>query len=342
MPILANVKVQCRDRQLILTGTDLEMQVVSTINLDKVKADGDVTIPARKLLDICRLLPSDSDIRFNMDMDGEKIKVSSGRGRYVLNTLPADHFPEFSKVDAKTCIRLNAGKLKEGLDKTSFCIGINDVRTGLNGLLLQIENSKIKLVASDSFRLALYENDIGANAVQDASIVIPRKAVGELSRLIDDPEADVELLISGNYIQVLYKNVTFSTKLIDAKYPDFSKVFIQPFLTPLRVDRLLLKEALMRVSTIINEKFKGIAFELGEKSLSLSTGNPEFDEAEEEISIDWNDSISIAFNAQYILDAINNIASDTAELIIPSNVSACFLKEPEQSVISYLVMPIRL
>lgn len=341
MPILANVMVQCRDQQLVLTGSDLEIQVVSTINLDKIKADGDVTIPARKLLDICRLLPSDSDIRFDMDTDGEKIKVSSGRGRYVLNTLPADNFPEFSKVDAKTRIFLNAGKLKEGLDKTSFCIGNGDVRTYLNGLLLQIRNSKIKLVASDGFRLALYENDIGADSGQEASIIIPRKAVGELNRLIDDPEADVELLISGNYVKVLYKNVSFSSKLIDAKYPDFSKVFNQPFLTPLLVDRLLLKEALMRVSTLTNEKFKAIAFEFGNKSLRLSTGNPEFDEAEEEISIDWNDSISIAFNAQYILDALNNIASDTAELIIPNNTSACFLKEPEQSVISYLVMPIR-
>ncbi|WAK04564.1 DNA polymerase III subunit beta (plasmid) [Methylobacter sp. YRD-M1] len=340
MPILVNVLVQCRDQQLVLTGSDLEIQVVSTINLDKIKADGDVTIPARKLLDICRLLPSDSEIRF--DMDSEKIKVSSGRGRYVLNTLPADNFPEFSKVDAKACIRLNAGKLKEGLDKTSFCIGNGDVRPYLNGLLLQIRNSKIKLVASDGFRLALYENDIGADAGQEASINIPRKAVGELSRLIDDPEADMELQISGNYIKVLYKNVEFSSKLIDAKYPDFSKAFSQLFLAPLLVDRLLLKEAVMRVSTLTNEKLKGIAFELGNKSLKLSTGNPEFDEAEEEISIDWSDSISIAFNAQYILDAINNIASDTAELIIPSNASACFLKEPGQTVISYLVMPMRL
>jgi DNA polymerase-3 subunit beta len=341
MPILANVMVQCRDQQLILTGSDLELQVVSTINPDKIKADGDVTIPARKLLDICRLLPADSDIRF--DMDSEKIKVSSGRGRYVLSTLPADSFPEFSKVDSiNTSICLNAGKLKEGLDKTSFCIGNGDVRPYLNGLLLQIRNSKIKLVASDGFRLALYENDIGADTGQEASIIIPRKAVGELSRLIDDPEADMELLISGNYIKVLYKNVEFSSKLIDAKYPDFSKAFNQPFLTSLQVDRLFLKEAVMRVSTLTNEKFKGIAFELSNKSLKLSTGNPEFDEAEEEISIDWDDNISIAFNAQYILDAINNIASDKAELSIASNASACFLKEPEQSVISYLLMPMRL
>lgn len=342
MPILANVMVQCRDQQLVLTGSDLEIQVVSTINLDKIKADGDVTIPARKLLDICRLLPSDSDIRFDMDTDGEKIKVSSGRGRYVLSTLPADIFPEFSNVEANAHIRLNAGKLKEGLDKTSFCIGNGDVRPYLNGLLLQIRNSKIKLVASDGFRLALYENDIGADAGQEASINIPRKAVGELSRLIDDPEADIELQISGNYIKVIYKNVEFSSKLIDAKYPDFSKVFNQPFLTPLLVDRLLLKEALMRVSTLTNEKFKGIAFNITNRSLMLNTGNPDLDEAEEEITIDWNDSISIAFNAQYILDAINNITSDSAELIIPSNASACLLKEPKQEVINYVVMPIRL
>jgi DNA polymerase-3 subunit beta len=340
MPVLNNVMVQCRDQQLILTGSDLEIQVVSTLNLDKIKADGDVTIPARKLLDICRLLPSDSDIRF--DMDSEKIKVSSGRGRYVLNTLPADNFPEFSKVEANTRICLNAGTLKGGLDKTAFCIGNGDVRPYLNGLLLQVRNSKIKLVASDGFRLALYENDIGADAGQEASIILPRKAVGELNRLIDDPEADMELLISGNYIKVLYKHVSFSSKLIDAKYPDFNKAFSQPFLTPLLVDRLLLKEAVMRVSAITNEKFKGIAFNITNRSLMLSTGNPELDAAEEEISIDWDDQISIAFNAQYVLDAINNIASDTAELMLASNACACLIREPGQALITNLIMPYRI
>jgi len=341
LPILSNVLVQCCDNRLILTGTDLEVQIVSHLNLDDIRDEGSITMPARKLLDICKLLPADSVIKF--DLDNDKVKVSSGRGRYTLNTLPADSFPEFSRSETKSSFKVNAGKLREGLDKTAFCMAVNDTRHYLNGLELSIKNSKIKLVASDGHRLGLYEDDIGAKTDHDAKIILPRKAVQELVRLLDDSEADAEIRISNNSIEVLYKNSVFSSKLVDARFPDFSRSFNQSFLDPLRVDRVSLKEALMRVEVLCNEKYKGVNFEINSCSMKLSGNNPENDEAEEDIVIDYlGDSVSISFNAQYVLDAVNNVDSDTVEMTIAANASACFLEAPTKSLFRYVVMPMRI
>lgn len=186
--------VQCQDSQLILTGTDLEVQIVNHLSLHDMRDEGSITMPARKLLDICKLLPADNVIKF--DLDNDKVKISPGRGRYTLNTLPADIYPKFSRSEAKTGFTINAGKLREGLDKTAFCMAAGDVRQYLNGLELSIKNSKIKLVASDGHRLGLYEDDIGAIKDHDVKIILPRKAVQELVRLLDGSEADAEIRIS--------------------------------------------------------------------------------------------------------------------------------------------------
>ena len=340
LPILSNVLIQCLEDRLVMTGTDLEVQIVSHLDMNDIRAVGNITLPARKLLDICKLLPADSAIKF--DLDGDKVKVSSGRGRYTLNTLPADIFPEFNRNDSKTCFKVNAGKLKEGLNKTAFCMAINDTRFYLNGLELSIKNSKLNLVASDGHRLALYEDDIEETG-QDAKIILPRKAVQELSRLLDDSEADAEIRISSNTVEVLYKNVVFASKLVDGRFPDFSKSLNQVFLNPVGIDRVLLKEALMRVEVLSNEKYKGVNFDIESCSLKLSTNNPEHDEAEEDMVIDYlGDPVSMAFNAQYILDAVSNIDDDNVKMNVAANASACFLEAPGRSLFRYIVMPMRI
>lgn len=340
LPILSNVLIQCRDNRLVVTGTDLEVQIVSHLNLNDIRDEGSITLPARKLLDICKLLPADSAIKF--DLDGDKVKVSSGRGRYTLITLPADSFPEFNRNDAQMSFKVNAGKLKEGLDKTAFCMAINDTRFYLNGLELSIKNSTLKLVASDGHRLALYEDDIGETG-QNTKIILPRKAVQELSRLLNDSGAEAEIRISSNTIEVLYKNVVFASKLVDGRFPDFSRSLNQPFLDPIGVDRLSLKEALMRVEVLSNEKYKGVNFDIESSSLKLSTNNPEHDEAEEDMVIDYlGDSVSVVFNAQYMLDAVSNIDDDSVKMTVAANASACFLEAPGKSLFQYIVMPMRI
>jgi DNA polymerase III subunit beta len=341
MPILSNVLLQVDEQQLVITGTDTEIQIISKLFLENVVEYGDITVPAKKFLDICRLLPTNANISF--DLHDDKIKLNSGRSRFTLNTLPAENYPEFEETAYEYQFFINAGKFKKALEKTMFCMASQDVRYYLNGLFLNISNSKFKLVASDGHRLAIYESELDQPTGYEARIILPRKAVQELNRLLDDDETELDIQFSANHIKVLYKNVIFSSKLIDAKFPDFSKVFNQPFLTPLMVQKQLLKEALTRVAILSNEKFKGVTLDIGADVIKLYTHNPEHDEAEEEIIIQFiGDPLSISFNSQYILEAVSNLDSEMAMLTIAENASSCFIEEPEQPSYKFIVMPMRM
>ena len=340
MPILSNVLMVVNDNALVLTGTDLEIQLIAKINLESSEA-GQITVPARKFLDIVRLLPNQAEIK--IELKNDKIKVTSGRSRFSLATLAADNYPEFSETELENQFLINAGKMKKALDKTVFCMANQDIRYYLNGLLFHISNSKLKLVASDGHRLSIYEDNIGESTGYEERIILPRKGVLELTRLLDDEEAELNVQFSNSNIRIYLKDLIFSAKLVDSKYPDFSKVFEQSFFNQIHIQKHLLKDALTRVAILANEKFKGVTCEISNGLLKLSSHNPEHDEAEEELIIEYQgESISIAFNSQYLLDAVSNLDSELAVLTIASNSSSCFIEEPEEQLYKFIVMPMRL
>jgi DNA polymerase-3 subunit beta len=340
MPILSNVLMVIEADQLILTGTDLEIQIVAKINIDAA-TPGAITVPARKFLDICRLLPGGAEIKFEQQQD--KVKILSSRSRFSLSCLPAENYPEFSESALENQFFINAGKFKKALDKTVFCMANQDVRYYLNGLLLHLSNTKLKLVASDGHRLAIYEDNLDQASGIEARIILPRKGIIELARLLDDPEAELRVKFSGNNIKIYIKNLIFSAKLVDSKYPDFGKVFQQDFFNPIPIQRQLLKEALTRVAILSNEKYKGVTLDILPDSLKISTHNPEHDEAEEELIIEYaGEPLTISFNAQYLLDAVSNLDSELAVITIASNASSCFINEPEEQAYKFIVMPMRL
>ncbi len=340
MPVLANVLLVVTDSQLTLTGTDLELQLVATVEVSET-IPGAITVPARKLLDLCRLLPNKSEIQ--IESFDDKVKVTANKSRFSLSCLPAEQYPEFPEPEMDKKFSINAGKFKKALEKTIFCMANQDVRYYLNGLLLHISNKKIKLVASDGHRLAVYEDQLETTTDYEIRIILPRKGVLELYRLLDNPDIEITVMLSNNNIKVEINQLVFLAKLVDAKYPDFSKVFQQAFYEPVVVHKLALKESLTRVAVLANEKFKGVTLEFSEHNLKITTHNPEHDEAEEEIGSDYRgDNLNISFNAQYILDAVSNIDSDTVLLTIASNVSSCFINEPTVCEYKFIVMPMRL
>jgi DNA polymerase-3 subunit beta len=340
MPILSNVLIVVNDDQLVLTGTDLEIQIVAKIALQEAES-GEITVPARKFLDLCRLLPAASEIKLETHED--KVKLASGRSRFSLSTLPAENYPEFAESALENQFTINAGKLKKALEKTIFCMANQDVRYYLNGLMLNISNRKLKLVASDGHRLSIYKDEMDVDTGYEERIIIPRKGVIELARLLDDGDAELTVQFSSNNIRVSIKNLVFSAKLVDAKYPDFSKVFEQEFFAPIAIPKQQFKETLTRVSVLANEKFKGVTFDIGDNLVKITTHNPEHDEGEEEIGIEYQgEPITIAFNAAYLLDAIANLDADTALLTLAANASSCFIEEPNQDAFRFIVMPMRL
>lgn len=340
MPVLANVLMVVKDNSLTLTGTDLEIQIVAIVAIKEAQA-GSITVPARKLLDLCRLLPNGADIQ--LDQQSDKVKLISNRSKFSLSCLPAEHYPEFAETVMDKQFTINAGKFRKALEKTIFCMANQDVRYYLNGLLLNISNNKMKLVASDGHRLSIFEDRLDEQTGYEARIILPRKGVVELCRLLDNPDTQLTVMFSNNNIKIIIANLVFSAKLVDAKYPDFGKVFQQAFYEPISLPKHELKETLTRVAVLSNEKFKGVTFDIAPGSMKISTHNPEHDEAEEELTIDYQgELLSIAFNAQYLLDAVSNLDSDTAVLTIASNVSSCFIDEPSECEYKFIVMPMRL
>lgn len=340
MPILSNVLLVIEDDQLILTGTDLEIQLIAKIVL-ATETTGAITVPARKFLDICRLLPQGAQIIFESSND--KAKIISNKSRFSLSCLPADNYPEFSESVFENQFIINAGKFKKALEKTTFCMANQDVRYYLNGLLLHISNNSLKLVASDGHRLSIYEDHLDHDTNVEARIILPRKGVLELTRLLDDLDVELKVEFSSNNIRIFNKNLIFSAKLVDSKYPDFGKVFQQQFSSSLNIHKNTLKEALTRVAILSNEKFKGVTLDVNAGSLKISTHNPEHEEAEEELVVEYTgEPLSISFNAQYLLDALSNLDSDVAVLTMASNANTCFIEELDEKNYKFIVMPMKL
>jgi DNA polymerase III subunit beta len=340
MPVLANVLLVVDDDSLTLTGTDLEIQIVAEVSVTN-SSPGAITIPARKLLDLCRLLPNGASIQ--LEQQNEKVKLLSNRSKFSLSCLPAEHYPKFAESEMDKQFTVKAGKFKKALEKTIFCMANQDVRYYLNGLLLNISNNRMKLVASDGHRLSIYEDRLEEQTGYESRIILPRKGVLELYRLLENVETELTVMFSNNNIKVTIGNLIFSAKLVDAKYPDFGKVFQQTFYEPISLPKQELKETLTRVAVLSNEKLKGISFEITSGYVKISAHNPEHDEAEEEINIDYKgEPLTIAFNAQYVLDAVSNLDSDIAVLTIASNASSCFIDEPSQCEYKFIVMPMRL
>ena len=340
MPVLSNVLMQVSDQSVTLTGSDLEIQMVAKLAIQP-ESVGDITVPARKFLDICRLLPSEAKIKFELKED--KLRLVSGRSRFSLSTIPADNYPEFVESDYPHQFSITTEQFKKALAKTAFCMASQDVRYYLNGLLLNISNSKIKLVGSDGHRLSFFQDSLETATGYEERIIIPRKGVLELSRLLSDPDSPLDIYFSANNIKVVYQNMVFFAKLVDSKYPDFSRVFNQAFNSPVIIQTQLLKEALTRVSVLANEKFKGITLNINENQMKITAHNPEHDEAEEELLMQYpGPALSVSFNSQYLLEAVSNLDSEMMSLTIAANNSCCFIEEIENPAYKFIVMSMQL
>ncbi len=340
MPILSNVLFSCSPNGLSLTGTDLELEMVAHVHLEGAES-GSVTVPARKLSDIVKALPEGSHIQ--CALEGERFTVRSGKSRFTLSTLPAIEFPAMETNDNLFSLRVPQKHLKVLLDRTAFAMAQQDVRYYLNGLLLEVEDNTLRTVATDGHRLALCEIGTEHNPPEGIRVIVPRKGVNELSRLLDDSEDPVELEIGRNHLRVRLGELTFTSKLIDGKFPDYERVVPVDNRNVVTADRLTLRETLRRASILSNEKYRGIRIQLRPGVLNALAHNPEQEEAEEEFAVDYNGpELEIGFNASYLLDALGAVESDTVHLRFADSSSSCLLDGPDEFTSRYVIMPMRL
>jgi DNA polymerase-3 subunit beta len=340
MPILSNVLLAVRDGGISITATDLEVELVANAEVSEIGTAGDITVPARKLLDICRALPDESTIK--IQLDGDRLVLKSGRSRFVLSTLPAADFPVVDDIEANRDVRLAQVDLRRLLEKTQFSMAQQDVRYYLNGLLLEIGSGIVRTVATDGHRLALCEVVVEGQDAAALQVIIPRKGVLELHRLLGEEE-EVELSIGSNHIRATVGSIRFTSKLIDGRFPDYDRVIPAPDGNILKASREYLRSALQRAAILSNEKYRGIRLGIAKDTLQLQANNPDQEEAQDELEVEYDgEELEIGFNVNYLLDALAAVEAEEVEVGFVDTNSSCIIQGPESEHARFVVMPMRL
>jgi DNA polymerase-3 subunit beta len=344
LPILSNVLIALEGSKLSLTGTDLEVELVGRLDLEAAGVDGDVTVPARKLVDICKSLPEGSNIEFSIE--GGKATVKAGRSRFTLSTLPAADFPAVEANAGDISLEMEQALVKQLIDGTAFAMAQQDVRYYLNGLYFEVLGGRLRVVATDGHRLALATAPQRVEAT-DLGVIIPRKGVLELSRLLEGT-TPIALSIGTNHIRATTEQFTFTSKLVDGKFPDYERVIPKNPDKLVVGDRAELKQAFTRTAILSNEKYRGVRLRLSQNSLDITANNPEQEQAEEVVAVEYGGAeMEIGFNVSYLLDVLSVLSQAQVRLCLSDEASSALLEhaqppsdqEPERL---YVVMPMRL
>ncbi|MFT3763746.1 MAG: DNA polymerase III subunit beta [Pseudoxanthomonas sp.] len=340
LPVLANFLVQVHNGQLSLTGTDLEVEMISRVAVDDAQ-DGETTIPARKLFEIVRALPDGSKV--TISQNGDKVTVQAGRSRFTLATLPANDFPSVDEVEATERVSVAETVLKELIERTAFAMAQQDVRYYLNGLLFDLRDKTLRCVATDGHRLALCETTLEGSAGTKRQIIVPRKGVTELQRLLEGGDRALELEVGRAHIRVKRDDVSFTSKLIDGRFPDYEAVIPIGADREVRLDREALRAALQRAAILSNEKYRGVRVEVSPNLLKISAHNPEQEEAQEEVEADTKvDGLAIGFNVNYLLDALSALRDEFVVIQLRDANSSALVREAGSEKSRHVVMPLRL
>lgn len=340
LPILANVLLRFDGQTLVLTGTDLEVEVIARTTAASGQA-GEMTVAARKLLDICRALPAQA--KLDIRQDKEKAVLKSGSSRFSLLTMPAADFPSIETAQWDRMISVRQQDLRTVLSRTHFCMAQQDVRYYLNGLLLEVGAEQLRAVATDGHRLALAETSLTGGGEGERQVIVPRKGVQELMRFLEDSAEPVDLQFSANHVRANLRELTFTSKLIDGRFPDYNKVIPAQHSRRVETDRVAVLETLNRVAILSNEKYRGARIALAPGRMSITAHNPEQEEAREEVEIAYDgEEMEIGFNVNYVAEAVNALDSEVVEFGLTDANSSCTIRTPGATGQLYVVMPMRL
>jgi len=341
LPILSNLLLEAKDNQIVLTATDLEMQISLAVNTN-VGGNLSTTISAKKLLDICRSLPDNSEI--NMATSDSRVQVKAGKSRFNLQTLPAADYPVMTKAQtvASTLIKISQNSLKRLFKQVEFAMAQQDIRYYLNGLLFEVSGNQLNIVGTDGHRLSFTSTELTAS-YEKQEIILPRKTVIELIKLLDESDEEVAIEITSGQVNFSFGDIKLISKVIDGKFPDYTRVIPTGHQNSLTIDRTSILLSMQRASILSNEKYRGIRMVLGTNSLRLVSTNSEQEEAEEELEVNYTgDSLDIGFNVTYMIDVLNNVDTEQVIFSFADANSSCLVTVPLDNNYKYVVMPMRI
>ena len=342
LPVLSNALLVLEGDDLSVTGTDLEVEIQGRVKIETVEREGSVTVPARKLLDIVKSLEEDANVGF--DLDGERMLVTSGRSRFTLSTLPASDFPNVEEGEQNHGFEIGQGKLKALIERTAFSMAQQDVRFYLNGMLFEIAAEHLRLVATDGHRLAMTTEGLDGVSGEPHQAILPRKGVLELARLLSDTDVPARIQMGTNHVRVETPDYRFTSKLVDGKFPDYERVLPKGLSKYMVADREAIKQSFNRAAILSNEKYRGVRVQIEDGSLKITANNPEQEQAEEELSVQYQgESVEIGFNVSYVLDVLNTIKAANVKFSLNDGNSSSLVEAEDGDDRSvYVIMPMRL
>ncbi len=341
LPILSNVLIDRGTGELSFLATDIEIQITSRATVEPFGEAHSLTVGARKLVDILRALPENAEV--TLQQQDKRLLVKSGKSKFILQTLPAEDFPRLAKPTGDIArFTVQQKEFRRLLGLVQYSMAQQDIRYYLNGLLMVVEDKTLKLIATDGHRLAFASMGLNAKLPRQ-EVIVPRKTVLELGKLLSDSDAEVRIELSTTQAAFSFGTVELVSKLIDGKFPDYTRVIPVGHKNQLLIGREVLRQALMRAAILSNEKFRGVRWVLTDGSLKIVSSNTEQEEAEEMIEVDYKgDALDMGFNVNYLLDVLNNVAGGEVECRFGDATSSALLSFPTEVDFRYVVMPMRI
>ena len=344
IPILSNVLLQAEDGQLRLKATDLDLEVTETVAA-VVEQAGATTVPAHMLYDIVRKLPDGAEVMLSKS-DDSTLNITSGKSQFKLQILPETDFPDLTAGEFSHTFRIQATSLKGLIDRTQFAISTEETRYYLNGIYFHsVEDDGelvLRAVATDGHRLARAQIDAPVGSEGMPGIIIPRKAVGEIQRLLEDPDGSVTIELSDTKIRLTLETLVLTSKLIDGTFPDYNRVIPANNDKQLSLERTVFTSAVDRVSTVSSDRGRAVKLSISNDRLILSVNNPDSGSAEEEIAVGYaNEDLEIGFNSKYLLDITNQLTSEETIFMLADSGSPTLIRDSVENGAIYVLMPMR-
>jgi len=351
MPILANVLLEAKDQRFEFVATDLDMGIRMSVPAEVV-GKGSITINARKLSDIFRELP-DSVVDLETD-DNQKLSIVCQKSQFKIHGLPKDDFPILPEVKKDKSFKVKASLLQEMIRKTSFAVSTDETRYILNGVLFQIEGGKARMVATDGHRLAYIQKKLEVKSEEKSSLIIPTKALNEVSKVISDllkgkekeenkdNELVVEISATENQVKFVISGVEIVSRLIEGQFPNYEQVIPKESTKKLEISTAEFSAATRRVSILASEKSNSVRYKFNQGKVTISANTPDMGEAKEEFEIPYNDEeLQIAFNSKYVLDVLKNIGTEKMFLELTQPLNPGVFKPSDDQDYLCVIMPMR-
>ncbi len=342
MPILSHFLLKV-DKSVSIIATDLDIAFIGPLKAE-IREKGSLCIPARKLLEIAREVEDDILLE---TQENNWLKITSGKSTFKLMGLPEEEYPTLPKVNRTEELNISSETLKNMIEKTVYATGDSDTRYTLNGLLLHFSPKKktieLKVVGTDGHRLALITKDIHGKLSEEKKLILPKKAAVELKRLLEEREGDLSIGLNKNHIFFIVGDIILTSRLIEGTYPNYEQVIPQDNEKKAILERDTFSRALRRTSIMSREKTNSLRFDLEQGTSTLISINPDIGEAREEIAVQYKgDSISIGFNARYLLDAIQAMEGETVQLEFQDSLSPTLIREGGEEGYLCVIMPMRI